>query len=158
MRRTFADILLNLAKEDSSIIVISLDLGYKMWDEFRDTLPKQFYNLGAAEHAGLGVAVGLALGGKIPVVYSATSFLLYRGFEVVRNYINHESIPVKLAGSGRDRDYELDGFTHWAEDADEILGLFYNIASYWPQTKEDLQEWVPALIYSGIPEFISLRR
>lgn len=158
MRRTFADELLVLAKEDPRIIVISLDLGYKMWDEFRETLPNQFYNLGAAEHAGLGVAVGLALGGKIPVVYSATSFLLYRGFEVIHNYIDHESIPVKLVGSGRDRDYEKDGFSHWAEKAEDVLNLFPNIYRWWPQTKEDIPDIVGMFIYSRMPEFISLKR
>ena len=74
MRRTFADELLKHAKKDKDIILITFDLGYKMWDEFRDTFPNQFYNLGTSEFAGMGVAVGMALENKKVFVYSITTF------------------------------------------------------------------------------------
>jgi transketolase len=158
MRKVFAEQLFGIASQDSKVILLSLDLGYGMWNRMRDEIPNQFYNLGAAEFSGLGIAVGMSLEGKIPVVYSATSFLLYRGFEIIRNYINVENIPVKLVGAGRDKDYLIDGFTHWSEEAKEVLNLFPNICTHWPETKEDIPSIMEHFIYSPNPEFISLRR
>jgi transketolase C-terminal domain/subunit len=53
----------------------------------------------------IGAATGMAMEGKIPVVYSITPFLLYRPFVFLRNYLHHENIPVKLVGGGRNKDY-----------------------------------------------------
>ena len=41
---------------------------------------------------------------------------------IIRNYVNYEKIPVKLIGSGRDRDYEHDGISHWSDDAYKLFG------------------------------------
>ena len=127
MRRCFADILHQHMACNKDIWVITADLGYKMWDMIRDDYPQRFINAGASEQAMMGMAVGLALEGKIPVVYSITPFLLYRSFETLRNYVNHERIPVKLIGSGRGRDYAHDGFSHWAEEDRDIFKILSNI-------------------------------
>jgi len=140
------------------IWVISIDLGYKMWDQIRDEFPDRFLNTGAAEQAALGIAVGLSGEGKIPFVYSATSFLLCRGYETIRNYINQENYSVKLIGSGRDDDYKHDGFSHWSFDAKYILDGFSNIRQYWPETKEEIPDIVDKMVHNWRPEFISLRR
>ncbi len=158
MRATFAKELYNHMKTDSNIIVITGDLGYKMFDALRNDFPAQFINTGAAEQAMMGIAVGLAMEGKIPVVYSITPFLLFRPFETIRNYINHEKIPVKLIGSGRDRDYSHDGFSHWAED-DWIIGeAFNNIECNWPLSKEHIPMIVDEMLYNNKPCYLNLKR
>jgi transketolase len=106
----------------------------------------------------VGIAVGLALKGKIPFVHSMTPFVLYRPFEWIRNYIDHESIPVKLVGSGRDRDYKDDSFTHECEDAKYLLDGWKNIVQFWPQEKEDVEAMVHEMVTNGKPSFISLKR
>lgn len=78
-------------------------------------------NVGSSEQLMIGVAIGLSYSGYIPVCYSITPFLLYRPFEFIRNYLSHEQVPVKLVGSGRDRDYDHDGFSHWAEEDKRIM-------------------------------------
>ena len=80
MRRCFADILYQHMARNKDIWVLTADLGYKMWDMIRDDYPKRFINVGASEQAMMGMAVGLALEGKVPIVYSITPFLLYRPF------------------------------------------------------------------------------
>ena len=82
MRAVFAKNIHSEMKKNSDIWVIVNDLGYKMWDDVRRDFPERFINTGAAEQSMIGIAVGLALEGKIPVVYSITTFLLYRPFEV----------------------------------------------------------------------------
>ena len=145
-------------KVNKDIWVVTMDLGYKMWDQIRDDFPDRFINVGAAEQAGMGIACGLALEGKIPFVYSITSFLLYRPFETIRTYINHEKINVKLVGSGRGADYHVDGFSHFAGDDEATMKLFPNIVSWWPVDKEMIPNAVKAMVKNGKPTYINLKR
>ncbi len=153
MRRKFAVDLYDLMKKDRNIVLIAVDMGFGMFDKIRSELPEQFYNPGAAEQAAVTMAVGLALSGKVPVVYTITPFLIYRPFEAIRLYMDGESIPVILVGSGRGQDYAHEGFSHDASDH-EILRQFKNIDFIVPEGDLNLRE----IIYSGRPTYLNLRR
>jgi transketolase len=144
--------------QDGRIWIVTGDMGYKMWDLVEIDFPERFINTGAAEQTMVGIGVGLALEGKIPFVYSITPFLLYRSFETIRNYINREKIPVKLVGSGRDEDYLHDGFSHWAKEDKEVMKIFGNILSRWPETKEEIPSLVEEMIDNPIPYYVNLRK
>lgn len=158
MKRYFADILHAKMSERKDIWVVTGDLGYRMWDEIRKDYPERFINVGAAEQTMLGIGIGLALKDKIPFVYSITSFLLFRPFESIRNYVNQEKIPVKLVGSGRDRDYLHDGFSHWAEEDKKIMAMLSNVHSRWPQTNEELPDLIDEMIRNTSPYYLNLRK
>lgn len=144
--------------KDHDIWLITMDLGYGMFDRIRKDYPDRFINTGAAEQAGIGIGVGLALEGKIPFLYSITPFLLYRPFETIRNYLNNEMIPVRLVGSGRDKDYSDDGFSHWSEEDRAIMSIFSNIESRWPQNKEEIPDLVTEMIKVNKPWYLNLSR
>lgn len=158
IRGWFAGELHRWMEVSPDLIVVSGDLGFGMWDQVRKDFPNQFINVGAAELAGMGIAVGLAEEKKVPIFYSITTFALSRPFEVIRNYIAHENIPVKIIGSGRDFDYEHDGWSHHSPDAKAILDVFPNIKQYWPNTKEEIPMMVDDLLNNGKPSFVSLKR
>lgn len=158
MRAHFAHNIYKQMKKNKNIWVVVNDLGFRMWDDVRRDFPDRFINVGAAEQAMIGVAIGLALSEKIPIVYSITTFLLYRPFETIRNYIHHEKIPVKLIGGGRDKDYSHDGFSHWAEEDKEIMKILNNIQSYWPNDTKEIPALVKKIIHSKKPFYINLKR
>jgi transketolase len=158
MRGWFAYELYRHMAQDERIWLVVGDLGYKAFDYIKRDFPNRFLNCGAAEQAMMGIATGLALNGKLPFVYSITTFLLYRPFETIRNYINHEKIPVKLIGAGRYRDYAHDGFSHWAEEDKEVLRIFNNIEALWPENKEEMPKIVEKMIKDNKPWYINLRR
>ena len=161
MRGQFSFELYKAMANDKNIILLVGDLGWGVFDNHRDDMPDQFCNCGAAEVAMMDMAVGLAMSGKIPVVYSITTFLLYRPFEVIRNYINKEKWPVKLAGSGRNKDYVHDGFSHDSSDAVKFFypfTIFDNIKALWPETKEEIPNLMGEFLYNENPYFLSLRR
>lgn len=158
MRRAFAPLLHKQMTLDTDIVLVVFDLGFGLWDQIRIDYPKRFYNLGAAEQGGMDVAIGMALTGKKVFVYSMPTFLIYRPFEVLRTYVNHEKIPLRLIGSGRDADYAHDGISHNFEDTKNILDTLPNITQYWPQSELELPLLVEKMASDNTPCFISLRR
>ena len=158
MRKNFSTLLYNEMSKNSNIVLLTGDLGYGLWDKIRLDFSSQFYNVGSAEQLMIGAAVGLAMEGKIPVVYSITPFLLYRPFELIRNYLDHEKIPVKLVGGGRDKDYGYLGFSHWAEDDKKIMKCFSNIRQHHPESKEQLEGLFDRFINDKRPEYLNLKR
>lgn len=157
-RGYFAHELHEIMRKDDRVVLITADLGYLMFDAIKRDFPGRFINVEAAEQLALGVAVGYAMEGYKPIVYSITPFLLYRPYEWLRNYLNAELYSVMLVGSGRDKDYLADGLTHWAEEAKGVLETLPNIETYWPETNEDVVKCLRDALEKGGPSFVSLRR
>lgn len=157
MRKKFKQLLLKTLETRKDVIIVTADLGYKMWDEIRDTYPDNFINVGASEQLMIGMCVGLAKQGYTPIAYSITPFLLYRPFEIIRNYISHENINVKLVGSGYRKDYSKDGFSHHDLTSRPIMKLL-KIKSYYPKSPDNLEEIYSNWLDEKSPSFLSLRR
>jgi transketolase len=163
MRRTFARKLAEAMEGHPEIHVLVADLGYGMFDDsengaIRTRFADRFWNVRAAEQAMVGMAVGMARGGLIPVCYTITPFLLWRPAELIRNYLHQEKVPVILVGSGRDRDYEHDGPTHWGEDDAALLELWPNITAWWPTCSAELESLLHEMLLAGRPTYINLCR
>jgi transketolase len=157
MRKEFASFLFDEMYKNDKIIIITADIGYGILDAIRQTFPERVINVGSAENLMIGIAVGLSYEGYLPICYTITSFLLYRPFEMIRNYINYEKLNIKLVGSGRDRDYSHDGFTHWAEDDVNIVSrCFENIDIYKPSILT--RELFVSILYSERPCYLNLQR
>lgn len=155
MRKLFFEVLHEEMKLNPNIYFITADLGYGLADTIKEDYPDRFINCQAAEQAMLGIGIGLALQGKIPVCYSITPFLLHRPYEAIKLYLEGEGIPVKLVGSGRGKDYEHDGPSHFADD-DSIYSLKFGYVN--PEMYESMIECVKDILYSNKPEFLSLKR
>jgi len=158
MRKECMNLLLEQMVANENIITVTADLGFGLLDQIKNAFPERFYNVGAAEQLMIGVGIGLAEQGKIPVCYSMSSFLLYRPFEFLRNYVNAESIPVKLIGSGRDKDYSHDGLSHWAHDDELVLNALPNIKIFKPASIEELEDQFSDFLYSPVPAYLNLTR
>jgi transketolase len=145
---------------NEKIVLLTGDLGYGLWDRIRIDYPDRFINVGSSEQLMLGMASGMAMDGKIPFVYSITPFLLYRPFEWIRNYLDHEKLPVKLVGGGRGKDYGYLGFSHWAEEDREIIGNFKKIFMFSPEKETDLKDLMDNVLGSrySSPCYINLRK
>jgi transketolase len=156
MRKQFAKLLYDKMTDNPDIYLITADLGYGLWDNIRDNFPNRFFNVGSSEMIMMGIGVGLALDNKIPFVYSITPFALYRPFEMIRNYLDHENISVNIIGGGRDKDYGYLGFSHWAEDDIKIISTFNNIRTYRPISDDELSNNISEIINSKCPTYINL--
>jgi len=143
---------------NENIVLLTGDLGYGLWDKIKIDYPNRYFNVGSSEQLMLGMASGMAMEGKIPFVYSITPFLLYRPFEFIRNYLEHEGKNVKLVGGGRGRDYGYLGFSHWAEEDEEIMAVFKNIKSHRPKEDEEIKALLIQMINHQGPDYINLKR
>ena len=81
MRTAFVETLKELAREDSRIFLLTADMGFSVFETFREEFPDRFLNTGIAEQNTIGIAAGLAARGKIVFVYSIIPFVTMRCFE-----------------------------------------------------------------------------
>ena len=154
MRRIFGKIITELADRDENIYVIVGDIGYRVFDEFREKHPNRFINMGICEQSMIGVSAGMALEGLKPWVYTITPFLIERPFEQVKLDINQQNVNVKLVGYS---DYPTLGPTHTELNDKKLLQLFSNITSYCPEDGEETQKVTYQAYEKNGPAFISLK-
>ena len=113
MRATFFNSIEDLYKKDKNIFVLTADLGYKLFDNFKKHCSDRFYDIGVAEANMIGISSGLALSGKNVYCYSIIPFLVMRAYEQIRVDIAYHNLNVKLIGVGGGFTYGLEGFTHF---------------------------------------------
>jgi transketolase len=114
VRNAFIGALLELAEEDSRIVLLTGDLGFMVLEPFAERIPDRFVNTGVAEQNMMGLATGLADAGFIPFVYSIGTFASMRAYEFIRNGPLLHLLPVRIIGVGAGLDYGHNGVTHYA--------------------------------------------
>ena len=112
MRNAFADEITRLGKADPRVVLLSGDIGNKLFDPFKAHAPARFFNCGVAEANMMGVAAGMALCGLRPVVYTITPFTTTRCFEQIRVDVCYHKAPVIIVGTGSGLSYADLGPTH----------------------------------------------
>jgi transketolase len=123
VRAAFAGALLELARRDERIALLTADLGYSVLEEFAREMPARFFNVGVAEQNMLGMATGLADAGWIPYVYSIAPFAVLRPFEFIRNGPIAHRLPVRIVGIGGGFEYGHNGLSHFGmEDIGVMRG------------------------------------
>ena len=154
MRKTWGETIVELAKKDDRIILLTPDVEQEV-AEFKLRFPRRFFNLGLTEQATLAIAGGMASQGLRPVVYSITPFLLERGFEFIKLDIDFNNLPVMLVGYS---DYPTHGPTHTCLDAEKTISLFTNVVGYFPETNETVKQVMNYAHISDNPSFIFLKK
>ena len=66
MRNAFAAEITALAAEDQRVVLLSGDIGNRLFDDFKVRAPGRFFNCGVAEANMIGVAAGMAMCGLRP--------------------------------------------------------------------------------------------
>lgn len=121
MRDTFARTLLDIARRDRKVMLLTGDLGFGVLTSFASELPRQFINVGVAEQNLTGLATGLAMSGHIVFTYSIANFPTLRCLEQVRNDACYHQAPVKIVAIGGGFSYGPLGISHHATEDLAIL-------------------------------------
>ena len=121
MRDHFIKKLCEIAKVDPRIMLVTGDLGFKVFDEYRKHYPRQFINAGVAEQNMTGLATGLAMDGRIVFTYSIANFPTLRCLEQIRNGACYHEANVKIVAVGGGFSYGALGISHHATEDLAIL-------------------------------------
>ncbi|MEU4217419.1 transketolase C-terminal domain-containing protein [Actinoplanes sp. NPDC026623] len=112
-RNAYVKALADLAQEDHRIVgVVNDSIGSSKLDAFKKAFPDRLINVGIAEQDMVGVAAGLANGGRIPFVSAASCFLTARALEQIKADIAYSNRNVKLCGMSPGMAYGELGPTH----------------------------------------------
>lgn len=127
MRDAFIQELTLAARQDSSIILLTGDLGFGVLSDFAEDLPDQFLNVGVAEQNMSAIAAGLALEGRKVFTYSIANFTTLRCLEQIRNDICYHDLDVTLVSVGAGFSYGQLGVSHFATEDLAILRALPNM-------------------------------
>ncbi len=112
-REAYGQALLELGAINSNVVVLDADLsGSTQTKHFAKAYPDRFFNMGIAENNMIGVAAGLARGGKIPFASSFAMFAVGRAWEFVRNSVAHNHVNVKVCATHAGLTVGEDGASH----------------------------------------------
>ena len=84
MRNAFANELTTLASNNDRIVLLSGDIGNRLFDDYKGRYPERFFNCGVAEANMMSMASGMALCGMRPITYTITPFTTARCFEQIK--------------------------------------------------------------------------
>lgn len=156
MRNAFADEITALAKADERIVLLSGDIGNRLFDKFKEACPTRFYNCGVAEANMVGMAAGLAMCGLRPVCYTIAPFLTYRCMEQIRVDLCYHHVPVVLVGTGSGLAYASLGATHHSCEEVGMLRLLPGLNVMAPGDAWEVRGCLSAALADENPTYIRI--
>ena len=150
MRDTFVRTLIELAKEDKNIELVTGDLGFGVLKPYWEALPDQFTNAGIAEQNMTTLAAGMALTGKTVFTYSIGNFPTLRCLEQIRNDCAYHNANVKVVCVGGGFVYGSLGMSHHATEDIAILRALPDVVVLAPGDLLEAEEATKAMAkYNG---------
>jgi transketolase len=145
MRNQFADTFYQMGQADPRLCIIVADISPAgSMAKFRSEFPRRFINTGVSEQIMIGMAAGMAQRGLRPFAYTIATFTLYRPFEMVRDDLCYQNLPVTIVGIGGGVTYSTLGATHYAQEDVAIARSIPNmnvIAPCDPSETEAATRW-----------------
>lgn len=139
MRDRFVKTLIELARKDERIYLITGDLGFGVLQPYWEEFPERFINAGIAEQAMTGIAAGLAMEGNIVFTYSIGNFPTLRCLEQIRNDCAYHQANVKVVCVGGGFTYGALGMSHQATEDIAILRALPEVSVMAPADPEEAE-------------------
>ena len=156
MRNTFADQITKLARYDKDIVLLSGDIGNRMFDKFKDIADERFINCGIAEGNMMSLASGLALAGMKPYVYTITPFITTRCLEQIKIGAAYHNSNITIIGTGSGLSYAELGPTHHSLEDMGILNCIPNIRILAPCDSIELRSQLIQINLLSGPTYIRI--
>lgn len=156
MRNVFAAEITTIAAADPRVVLLSGDIGNKLFDDFKSSSPNRFYNCGVAEANMVGVAAGMAMSGLRPVTYTIASFMTYRCFEQIRLDVCYHNLPVIIVGVGGGLSYAANAGSHHCCEDVAVLRALPNMRVLCPGDPFEVTSLLRAAFAENGPVYIRL--
>lgn len=156
MRNAFAQELTKMAGEDERLVLLSGDIGNRLFDEYKRRFPDRFYNCGVAEANMTSMAAGMAMCGLRPITYTITSFNTIRCFEQIKIDIAYHNLPVIIVGVGSGLSYAELGATHHSCEDIACLRSLPNMQIIAPADSQEVRLALRAALRQDHPVYLRL--
>jgi transketolase len=151
----FASTLLELAREDSDLLVVTSDSrGSAKLAPFAKAAPGQIVEVGIAEQNLVGIAAGLAAVGKNVFAVSPACFLTARSLEQIKNDVCYSDRPVSLVGISAGVSYGALGTTHHSLHDFAVLRAIHSITIVAPADNFETREAIKAAADLSTPAYL----
>lgn len=158
-RDAFASTVEDLAELDDRVVVVCSDsVGSSKLVGFKKHYPDRLVNVGIAEQTLLGVAAGLANGGKRPIVSAASSFVTARGLEQIKVDLAYSNARVVVCGMSPGVAYGELGPTHHSIEDIAWLRAIDNLAVVVPADPRETEQALRSALQHDGPVFIRVSR
>jgi transketolase len=150
-RQVLCETLLEIARHDKDVMVLTSDSrGSAAMTAFAQQLPEQFVETGIAEQNIVGIAAGLAAGGKKPFVASPACFLSMRSIEQIKVDVAYSNTNVKLIGISGGISYGALGMSHHSVQDIAVTRAIPGLAVVLPADRHETKKMTEALVnYEG---------
>src|SRR6201996_859280 len=152
---TYEELLTEMALKDERMVVMTAE-NRALVRNMPRTLGTRFIDTGITEQTMVGMAAGLALRGRIPVIHALAPFLTMRAFEFIRTDVGIAGLPVKLSGYIPGFLSDGNGPTHQAIEDVAILRGIPGMEVYSPADEDDLVGMLPAIWSSPAPAYVRI--
>ena len=156
MRNAFAAAITELAAQDERVVLLSGDIGNRLFDKLKEQAPERFYNCGVAEANMVTVAAGMALCGLRPFTYTITPFTTLKCIEQIRIDVCYHRAPVVIVGTGSGLSYASLGPTHHSCEDVALLRAMPNMTVLCPADAAEARQAVFAAHRLEGPVYIRL--
>lgn len=153
MTRSYADCLGDLARRDERVVVMTAENRAAI-RALPASLGPRFIDTGITEQTMVGMAAGLALRGRLPVVHALATFLTMRAFEFIRTDVGIPALPVKLVGYVPGILSEANGPTHQALEDIALMRGIPSMAVFCPADIDDLVAGLETIALDSSPWYI----
>ena len=152
---TYEELLTETALKDERFIVMTAE-NRALVRNMPKTLGSRFVDTGITEQTMVGMAAGLALRGRVPVIHALAPFLTMRAFEFIRTDVGIAHLPVKLSGYIPGFLSDGNGPTHQAIEDVSILRGIPGMEVYCPADEDDLVKMLPEIWSSPAPAYVRI--
>jgi transketolase len=152
---TYEELLTETALKDERFIVMTAE-NRALVRNMPKVLGSRFVDTGITEQTMVGMAAGLALRGRIPVIHALAPFLTMRAFEFIRTDVGIAGLPVKLSGFIPGFLSDGNGPTHQAIEDVSILRSIPGMEVYCPADEDDLVKMLPEVWSSPAPAYVRI--
>jgi len=156
MRNAFAEEILEIARRDERLIVLSADIGNRLFDKLKAEFPSRFCNTGVAEANTISMAAGLAASGFRPVCYTITPFITYRCYEQIRIDVCYHDMPVVIVGTGSGLSYASLGATHHSCEDIAVMRVLPGLNVVAPADALEVKACLRAAFELGKPVYVRI--
>jgi transketolase len=159
MREGYGRALAEYGAVNPDVVVLDADTSSSTLScFFAQRFPERFFNVGIAEPCMVDVAVGLALGGKIPFANGFAALLSLRALEQIRTCVCYARTNVKLAASYAGLSDYKDGPTHYSMADIALMRALPEMTVIVPADALEAGKWVPVVAEYDGPVYLRLSR